>query len=241
MADGNGGLRGSFWVKALAPAVAAIVGLLALRLLTKGAINQASLSAWLSPLGTLAPLAFLVLLAVRPLTLLPGQLLTAVGGLLFGTLWGTVYSLVGSLLSSVMIFLLGHTFGKRLMRRAAGARYPAWERLARQHGFQFALLSCLNPLFPTDVAQAMAAAAGARFWPVALGALVGTVPGTFLTAQFGSAIGQGKPILTTLSAAGMVLSLVFGLLLGRRMVGDFRRFRAEEAGPGSGLPRRALG
>ena len=152
MADGSGALRGGFWIKALAPAVAAIVGLLALRLLTRGAINQASLSAWLSPLGTLAPLVFLALLAVRPLTLLPGQLLTAVGGLLFGTLWGTVYSLVGSLLSSVMIFALGHTLGKRLLRRAAGTSYPAYQRLARQHGFQFALLSCINPLFPTDVA-----------------------------------------------------------------------------------------
>ena len=36
----------------------------------------------------------------------------------------------------------------------------------------------------------------ARFWPLAGGVLIGTVPGTVLTAQCGSALSQGKTSLT---------------------------------------------
>ncbi len=221
----DGGAR--FWLKLLAPALGSIIGLVALRLLGPDIVSQQRLSGWLRPLGEWAPIAFIFFLAIRPVTLLPGQVFTAVGGILFGTLMGSVYAMVGSLLATGLIILLSKRFGKRLMKRAAGEKYKALKITAQKNDFKFAVLATINPLFPTDVAIALGASSGARLWPTIAGVLVGTLPGTFLTAQFGSALSQGKTVMTAVSAVGMVASLVLGVYFGHRAVKDFHR--ADEA------------
>src|SRR4051812_2058083 len=129
--------RWSFWLKALAPALASIGALLLFRWATHGSIDRAALSAWLTPLGALAPLGFVLLLGARPLSLLPGGVFVAVGGLLFGPVWGTIYSLVGSFLSSLLIFVLARAFGGRLLRRGGGAGHPAPPQGAAAHRVLF--------------------------------------------------------------------------------------------------------
>lgn len=205
--------------KIAAPMLAAIAGLVALRLLAKGAVSQRTLSDFLSRFGELAPLVFVLFLGARPLTLLPGQVLTAVGGLLFGAKMGTVYALAGSLLSCALIFGLTRLAGGgRLLKRLMGRKHQEVVVVAREHNFKISAIATLNPLLPTDVYIAAAASAGARFGPLALGVLVGTLPGTFITAQFGSALGQGKTVMTAATAAGMVLSVVLGLWLARAVL-----------------------
>jgi len=191
-------------------------GLLMLRLLGPDFIDQRRLADLLAPLGEAAPLAYIAFLTVRPFTLLPGQLLTAVGGMLFGTLAATLYSLTGSFLAATLLFLLARKLGTRPMKRLVGGRYPALVRAARRHDFLFSFMACVNPLCPTDVLLAASAASGARFWPSVAGLMLGTIPGTFLTAQFGSGLAQGRTVMTAVSAAGLVVSLVLGVFIGRR-------------------------
>ncbi|NMO21126.1 TVP38/TMEM64 family protein [Pyxidicoccus fallax] len=191
-------------------------GLVMLRLLGPDFIDQKRIAAVLEPFGRAAPLAYIAFLAIRPVTLLPGQLLTAVGGMMFGTLAATLYSLTGSFLSAMLLFAVARKLGTRLMKRLAGGKYPAIARAAKRHDFLFALLSCINPLFPTDVMLVAAAASGARLWPSLAGIMLGTIPGTFLTAQFGSGLAQGRTVMTVVSAVGLVVSLVIGVFIGRR-------------------------
>ncbi len=209
------GVKG--WLKVLAPVMASIGGLVLLRLLGPDVIDQRELHDFLAPLGKTAPLVYLFALAIRPLTLLPGHLVAAVGGMVFGTLMGTVYALIGSFLAALLVFGIARKLGVRLMKRLAGEHYPALARAARKHDFQFTLLTCINPLLPTDMMLAAAAASGARFWPSVAGILVGTLPGTFLMVQFGSGLAQGRTLMTLVSAAGLVVSFVLGGFLGRRV------------------------
>ena len=204
------------WLRVRAPMLASVGGLLMLRLLGPDFIDQQYLAGLLEPLGKAAPLAYIAFLVIRPVTLLPGQLLTAVGGMLFGTLAATLYSLTGSFLSATLLFFAGRKLGTRLMKRLAGGKYPALARVAKRHDFLFALLSCINPLFPTDVMLVAAASSGARLWPSLAGVMIGTIPGTFLTAQFGSGLAQGRTVMTVVSAVGLVLSLIIGVFIGRR-------------------------
>lgn len=207
------------WLRLVAPALAVIIGLVALRLLMPRLLSQQQLSGWLARLGHLGPLVFVLILAARPLTLLPGQMLAAVGGMLFGALWGGVYSLIGSFLSNLLVFFLSRRLGGgRLVKRLAGSSYPGLVRAAKKHDFQLAVIVTFVPLFPTDVFVAAAAASRARLWPTTLGVVLGSVPGTFLTAQFGSALGQGKPLMTVLMGAGVMVSVVLGALVGRSML-----------------------
>jgi uncharacterized membrane protein YdjX (TVP38/TMEM64 family) len=208
--------KGRTWLRVLFPVAASLLGLVTLRLLGPDMVSQQQLSEWIRPLGLWAPVAFVLFLAVRPVTLLPGQIFTAVGGILFGMVAGSVYALLGSLLANILTFWLAKRLGTRFMKRMAGRRYQAIRRTARRHDFSWGLLMCINPLVPTDVMVALAAGCGARLWPTVFGVLVGTIPGTVLTAWFGSALGQGQTALTAVSAAGLVISLVAGVFVGRK-------------------------
>lgn len=225
-----------YWLKLIAPTLGAIGTLVIVRWVVPHFVHPPQLLRWFRGWGPWAPLIFILILTIRPLTLLPGQALTAVGGMLFGAMRGFAYSMIGSFLSTVVVFHLANRLGKRLMKRLAGDKYPALVRSARHHDFQFAALITINPLFPTDLAVAAAAASKARFWPVALGVLVGTLPGEYLTAQFGSALGRGAPILTTLSAVGMVASMVLGALLGRKMLKEIGGAQPEPPSPATSRP-----
>ena len=228
------------WLRVLVPVGASLGGLALLRLLGPDYLDQQKLNMWLEPFGEAAPVAFIVSLAIRPLTLLPGNLFAAVGGMAFGTLMGTMYALLGSFLAACLIFALARKLGARLMKRLAGSHYPALTRAARRHDFQFAFLTCINPLLPTDMMLAAAAASGARFWPSVGGMMLGTVPGTFLMVQFGSGLAQGRTVMTVVSGVGLVLSLILGAVLGRRVyreinVAEATQPRLPEEAP---LPRR---
>ena len=133
------------WLRVLAPVGASIGGLLLLRLLGPDVMDQRQLHDFIAPMGRAAPFAYLLALALRPLTLLPGSLFTAVGGMVFGTLMGTVYALIGSFLAAVVVFALGRKLGVRPMKRLAGEHYEALTRAASKHDFQFTLLTCINP------------------------------------------------------------------------------------------------
>jgi uncharacterized membrane protein YdjX (TVP38/TMEM64 family) len=228
------------WAKMLAPVSASMAGLVALRLLGPDILDQRTLSSWIAPLGDFAPLAFILFLAVRPLTLLPGQFFTAVGGILFGARMATVYAVVGDTLAMVLVFTLARRFGTRLMQRLVKDRYEPLKRAAQRHDFKFALLATMSPLIPTDVAVAAAGAAGARMRHIVAGVVVATTPGIFLTTQFGSALSQGKYLLTLVSASGMVISLVLGMLLGRRIFHEVKDDGGHPQARVEGKPDEAL-
>jgi len=225
-------------LKFLAPLCFSVGLLVALRLLGPEYLDQRQLSEWLRPLGLLAPLVFVLLLAIRPVTLLPGQFFTAVGGLLFGMAHGTVYALLGSLLATGVIHLVASRLGRKPMRRLVGKRHTALRHVARRHGFQLGFLACINSVIPADVLLATASASGARFWPLALGALLGTAPGTMLTALFGSALGQGKTWTTVASVSGLLISLGLGLALGRRLMRELLLEEHSEEHPSEDEERR---
>lgn len=231
----NGG-RVKFWLKVLAPVLASIAGLATLRLLGPDFLDQKTLREFLSPLGMWAPVVFILLLAVRPITLLPGQVFTAVGGILFGVVLGTVYALAGSLLAAGLVFLLARKFGTRVLKRFAGDTYDALKITAKRHDFKVSAIVTLNPLFPTDVMVAMAGASGARFWPTAVGLLLGTLPGTVLTAHFGYALGKGQTLGTIVSAVGIIVSMVVGVFVGRRIMADFDEAKKQGAAGGGPAP-----
>jgi uncharacterized membrane protein YdjX (TVP38/TMEM64 family) len=230
----KGGVKG--WLRVLAPVGASIGGLVLLRLLGPDVIDQRQLRDFIAPMGEWAPLAYLLAMFLRPLTLLPGTLFAAVGGMVFGTLMGTIYALIGSFLAAALVFGIGRKVGARPMKRLAGEHYPVLAQVARKHDFQFALLACINPLLPTDMMLAAAAASGARFWPSMGGIMVGTLPGTFLLVQFGSGLAQGRTMMTLVSGVGLGVSLVLGAFLGRRVYKELNAAPPPEPPSSDALP-----
>jgi len=226
-ANAGWGRRVRDGVRIAAPVVAATAGLAALKLVGPDYVDQKELVALFHRVGPWAPLAFVAFLAVRPVALLPGQLLTAVGGLVFGALWGTVYALIGSLLSTSLVFFIGTRVGSRPMRRIVGHRYDAVRQVARRHDLKFAALCTLNPLLPTDLIVAVMSASGGRYAWTVLGVFAGTIPGTIVTAEFGSAVGRGNLVMTIFAAVAVAVSLALGIAFSRNVSRELQAAQKE--------------
>ena len=181
--------------------------------------------------GLWGPLLFLVLLAVRPVLLLPGQAFAALAGVLWGGLQGTALSLLGSALAMVLVTTFGRRILRRPLERWAGKRAADLSRLAAQHDFLGAILLTLNPLLPTDVCMALSAGAGGRRSRLILGSVLGSAPGTLAIAYFGSAVTEDRPVLIASSLVGLAVSLLGGSLVARGVCRTLRQ-RSEAAAAG---------
>ncbi|MBS2029113.1 MAG: TVP38/TMEM64 family protein [Deltaproteobacteria bacterium] len=207
-------------LKLLAPVLASVLGLCTLKLLDPHLVSRQALLHALRPLGPWTPLAYLGLLTIRPVTLLPGQILTALGGVLFGGWKGALYAMLGSWFASSLTFFLGRKFGTRFIRKAV-ANPDALERAAKENDFLFALVFTLSPVVPTDPILAIAASAGGSYWRTMAGTLLGIIPGTIATAYFGTALSAGHPWVIALTVAGWLVSAVGGVWVGLRVYRTF--------------------
>ncbi len=199
-------------------------------------IAPAELTAFFEKFGAWAPLVFLAVLALRPVAFLPGQILCAVGGLVFGTTMGSIYALIGSALSTTLLFFGARSFGTRPLQRLLGARYHPLSRIARKRDFQVSAVCTLNPLLPTDVTIMAGAAAGARYGHLLVGVLLGTLPGTVITAHFGSSLRQGNNAMSVAAGIGLVLSLILGAFFGRSIVRELRESPRTQQSPATHPP-----
>src|SRR4051812_12275176 len=98
------------------PGIVAVGILIAVKWRVLDDVTPAALTQFFEKFGVWAPLVFLGVLAARPLALLPGQILCAVGGLVFGTVYGSIYALIGSFLSTTLLFFAARALGTRPMQ-----------------------------------------------------------------------------------------------------------------------------
>ena len=175
----------------------AVLGLLALavaalliwyRPLLSFFADRAEVQEFVTRCGPWAPLATILLHVAQVLLApIPGQVIDAANGYLFGAAWGTVYSLVGVLVGSSLAMALARRFGRpwaeRLIKRETLERLDSY---SRQRGALFFFLVFLFPFLPDDVACFLA---GLTLLPlpelVALAA-IGRLPGILVANLVGA-------------------------------------------------------
>ena len=148
-------------------------------------------------LGAVAPLAYVGLVTVEVVVApIPGLMLYAPGGVVFG-------GFLGGLLS-----LLGNTFGAGIacaaIRALGGKRFASWleqgrlavyrEKLARA-GFWVILLLRVNPLTSSDLVSYAAGLAGIPVWKVMVGTMLGMAPLCWAQAYLSEGIMTAIPHL----------------------------------------------
>src|SRR5437870_513540 len=89
---------------------------------------------WIEPAGALAPFAYVLVAGVLGALLVPGPLLAAASGLLFGTLLGFVVTLAASVVSALLAAEAGRRAGRRAFEDTAGERALGAAETIRRHG-----------------------------------------------------------------------------------------------------------
>jgi uncharacterized membrane protein YdjX (TVP38/TMEM64 family) len=175
------------------------------------------LRAWLLGLGPWGPLALITLNAVQiVLAPVPGQLVQAVAGYLFGLWPGAIYGMLGMMLGGTLSMSLGRLYGRPLVERVVGVeRLTRWERVAHTDSpLVWAVL--MLPLFG-DIPYLIAGLTRATIWKVLAITLVVRGPSVIIYAAVGAGTVSGPRYLWGALVVALALVGVLGMIYGSRV------------------------
>jgi uncharacterized membrane protein YdjX (TVP38/TMEM64 family) len=171
---------------------------------------RAIVSSW----GALAPVVYVLAVVVEVVVApIPGTLLYAPAGLLFGGFLGGLLSLAGNVLGAALCCVIGAAAGQEgIARRTEGTRLQPHLARLRRRAFWVVLLLRVNPLTSSDLVSYAAGAAGVPAWKVAAGTLVGMAPLCFAQAYLAEQLFTRLPPWA-LAASAIVIVLVVVLVM----------------------------
>ena len=173
-------------------------------------VTPGQLRQWVAGSGPLAPLVYVAVSALLGALLVPGPLLAATSGLLFGAGVGTLVTLAASVLSAVLALRVGRTVGRSGARELAGERAEAFEGLLARYGLAAVVLQRLAPGVPDAPVSYLAGAVGVRTWQIAAGTALGVLPRAFAYNALGASLGNPRSPLALAGLLAWVLATVAG-------------------------------
>lgn len=196
------------WVRQRWPWIVVVVALIGLAAwlgpqVWQLARDEAALQAAIAALGWLGPLA-LILINVLQIVIapIPGYVVQAAAGYLYGPFWGGIWGSIGLLAGAMLAMGLARTFGRPLVERFVGApRLERWETATYSTStlVWFILLAA-----PTgDLPYFLAGLAHVSYGKVFALTMLIRVPFTFLVA----AAGAGMWNVTGWQLAGGIIAL----------------------------------
>ncbi|WP_299560508.1 TVP38/TMEM64 family protein [uncultured Mycolicibacterium sp.] len=177
--------------------------------------------------GPAAPLAYIVVSAVLGAIFVPGPLLAATSGLLFGPVLGTFVTLGATVGTATVACLLGRRAGRASARGLLGAeRADRLDALIDRGG----LWAVVGQRFVPGLSDALASYAfgafGVPVWQMAVGAFIGSAPRAFVYTALGASIGDLSAPLAYAAIAVWCLTAIVGVLVARRGWRTWRNHRA---------------
>lgn len=142
--------------------------------------------AWIEGLGPWAPVVFMLGYALATVALVPGSLLTAGSGVLFGLFWGTVYAWTGATVGAGAAFLIAR-YGARgwVERKLEGnTTFLHVDASIGKDGGKIVALLRLVPVFPFVLLNYALGLTRVRFWHYMVASLA-MLPGTLLYVYYG--------------------------------------------------------
>jgi len=167
--------------------------------------------------GSLGPVAYVLFVIVEVLIApIPGTLLYAPGGAIFGGALGGTLSLAGNVIGATLACLIARLLERRVVTALDSKGLERYRtRIVRRGGWVIFLLR-LNPLTSSDLVSYAAGLVGVPAWKVALGTLAGMAPLCYAQAYLAERILRVLPgslwvvIALGLTYFGVVVWIVVG-------------------------------
>jgi uncharacterized membrane protein YdjX (TVP38/TMEM64 family) len=167
-----------------------------------------------------------VLSAALGAIFVPGPILAASSGLLFGPLLGVFVTLGATVGTACVASLVGRRAGRDSARELLGpARADRIDALIERWG----LWAVVGQRFVPGLSDALASYAfgafGVPLWQMAVGAFIGSVPRAFVYTALGASIGNRSPALAYAAIAVWCVTAIVGAFAAHR---GFRKWRGHE-------------
>lgn len=216
----------------LAVFVAVLLGMFYL-VAVRRVVDVEALRAAIAATGPLAPLAYVAAAAVLAAIFVPGPLLAAGSGLLFGPVLGTAVTLCSAATTAVIAASVGRRAGRDSAYALIGPQWAARiETQIRRRG----LWAVVGQRFVPGISDALASysfgAFGVPLWQMAVGALIGSAPRAFVYTALGASISDLNSPLAYAAVAVWCATAIVGAFAAHRGYRGWRAARGRASGPG---------
>ncbi|HEV7419163.1 MAG TPA: TVP38/TMEM64 family protein [Mycobacterium sp.] len=178
--------------------------------------------------GPAAPLAYVAVSAVLGALFVPGPILAAGSGALFGAVLGTFVTLGATVGTATITSLIGRRAGRDSARALLGTERA--DRLDQQVARR-GLWAVVGQRFIPGISDALASYAfgafGVPLWQMAVGAFIGSAPRAFVYTALGASIGDLSSPLAYSAIAVWCVTAVIGAFAAQR---GFRKWRGRAGG-----------
>lgn len=186
-----------------------------------------------SATGPVAPLTYVVVSAALGSIFVPGPILAAGSGVLFGPVLGTFVTLGATVGTAVVASLVGRRAGRESARALLGERRADRIDAQIQRG---GLWAVVGQRFVPGVSDALASYAfgafGVPLWQMAVGAFIGSVPRAFVYTALGASIGDLSAPLAYTAIGVWCVTAIIGAFIAHRGYRRWRGGNREESEPG---------
>ena len=176
-----------------------------------------TLRAYVHSWGVLAPLVYVAIVTVEVLIApIPGLLLYAPAGAIFGGVLGGTLSLVGNTIGAAIASFLARALGAPwLARHVHSPRFAAIRERLQKRGAWVVFGLRLNPLTSSDLVSYAAGLAGVPSRWVALGTFFGMLPQCYLQAYLAEKLFEVVPLPAIIAGASIAAAVVIWIALRR--------------------------
>jgi uncharacterized membrane protein YdjX (TVP38/TMEM64 family) len=188
--------------------------------------------------GPLAPLTYVAVSAWLGAIFVPGPILAAGSGLLFGPVLGLFVTLAATVGTAVITSLIGRRAGRQSARALLGAeRTDRFDQLIARRGLWAVVGQRFIPGLSDALASYAFGAFGVPLWQMAVGAFIGSVPRAFVYTALGASIGDLSSPLAYFAVAIWCVTAIVGAFATHRGLRHWRGHRQTATdGPGT-LPQ----
>jgi uncharacterized membrane protein YdjX (TVP38/TMEM64 family) len=167
--------------------------------------------------GPAAPLTYVAVSALLGAIFVPGPLLAAASGVLFGPVLGTFVTLFSAVGTACITSLVGRRAGRDSARALLGAnRADRLDDQVQRRG----LWAVVGQRFVPGISDALASytfgAFGVPLWQMAVGAFIGSAPRAFVYTALGASIGDLSAPLAYTAIAVWCVTAVIGAFAAHR-------------------------
>lgn len=193
-------------------------------------IDVGEIRAVVSATGPAAPLTYVVASALAGALFVPGSILAAGSGLLFGPLLGVFVTLGATVGTATAASFVGRRAGRDSARALLGpARADRVDALIGRGG----LWAVVGQRFVPGISDALASYAfgafGVPLWQMAVGAFIGSAPRAFAYTALGASIGNRSSLLAYAAVAVWCVSAIVGAFAAHRGYRQWRGRPKDEA------------
>jgi len=168
--------------------------------------NPEEFKDYIQSFGIWAPIVYIVLFTVVPLTLFPDSILAISGGLAFGIVRGSIYTMIGAIMGATLAFFITRTIGNSAINNFMDKNFKGAKNYTDKMGIEVILLLRLIPLFPFDIVSYLAGLSNIKFKKYIIGTIIGTIPGILVFNNIGQQI-------MNFTSFGFIISIILLVIL----------------------------